>query len=256
MELWRFPIQIFVVTTWKRILNLEIETRECKTESRSMVNALATASHTSCAPFRRSSAPDDRLAVGCVNEWVSLSVWHSGSWSDWRGGMQQVWQQKLPFTFAHATAATTAVCCCRCSWGAWPNAGLGVCVPRQARRWSGEWRVDRVQTCVTGCNQAASQPGSQLQGSWHTCYKFPWPAHSLGATLGVGLLRSPLTHTHTHPQTNPHNPHSRPIESKPAARLSLCLTVCLLVHLSMSWASCLLFNSRGQTISVSDSISD
>lgn len=251
MELWRFPIQIFVVTTRKRILNLEIETRECKTESRSMVNALAIASHTSCAPFRRSSAPDDRLAVGCVNEWVSLSVWHSGSWSDWRGGMQQVWQQKLPFTFAHATAATTAVCCCRCSWGAWPNAGLGVCVPRQARRWSGEWRVDRVQTCVTGCNQAARQPVARKL------------AHLLQVSLACTLSRRYLgcwlapqsthKHTHTYPQTNP---HSRPIESKPAARLSLSLSVCLLVHLSMSWASCLLFNSRGQTISVSDSISD
>lgn len=58
----------FVVTTRKRIWNLENKTRGCKTKSRSMVDALATASHTSCVSFRRSSAPGDRLAVGCVNE--------------------------------------------------------------------------------------------------------------------------------------------------------------------------------------------
>lgn len=90
-----------------------------------------------------------------------------------------------------------------------------------------EWRVKSGQSANL---RDRVQPGSQLQGSWHTCYKFPWPAHSLGATLGVGLLRSPLTHTHTHI----HNP----IPTIPTRdqlnlnRLPACLSVSLSVGLS------------------------
>lgn len=168
-----------------------METRECKTESRSMVDALATASHTSCAPFRRSSAPDDRLAVGCVNEWVS--VWHLVRLAVGQtgGGMQQVWQQKLPFTFAHATAAAGAK-------PAWPNAGLGVCVPRQTRRaWRAKSGRRRVQTCVTGCNQAAScKEVGTLATSFlglHTLSALPWVlAHSHTLTSTKQSPQSPL----------------------------------------------------------------
>lgn len=100
-----------------------------------------------------------------------------------------------------------------------------------------EWRVKSGQSAnlrdrVQPGSQAARQPVARKL------------AHLLQVSLACTLSRRYLgcwlapqsthKHTHTYPQTNPHNPHSRPIESKPAARLSLSLYVCLLVHLSMS----------------------
>lgn len=138
----------------------------------------------------------------CERMSLCLALGQTGSWSDWR------W---------HATslAAKTSFYFCPCNCCSWGQASLAKCRSRGLCAAPDETIVESKEWQATSANlRDRVQPGSQLQGSWHTCYKFPWPAHSLGATLGVGS-------TYTQPQSNPHNPHSRPIESKPAARLSL-----------------------------------
>lgn len=142
---------------------------------------------------------------------VRLAVGQTG------GGMQQVWQQKLPFTFAHATAAAGAK-------PAWPNAGLGVCVPRQTRQaWRAKSGRRRVQTCVTGCNQAAScKEVGTLATSFlglHTLSALPW-------------VLAPLTHSHkaipTIPTRDQLNLNRLPacLSESPSLCLSVCLSTC------------------------------
>lgn len=147
-----------------------METRECKTESRSMVDALATASHTSCAPFRWQIG--SRM---CERMSLCLALGQTGSWSDWRWHATSL-AAKTSFYFCPCNMQLGRLAKCR---------SRGLCAaPDETIVESKEWQAtsanlrDRVQPGSQSARQAAScKEVGTLATSFlglHTLSALPW----------------------------------------------------------------------------------